>query len=143
MLPRLLSNDWDRQSPWMTDSHQNRTSLADVPTLVGWVPESTGRGTLTLLASRMATTAFCTSIVIHPGIHKLRKHRFPDKMALWLETIIAPEFITVEAAQEWIQAQRFVKQSSKFTNEELHLIQAFYIGTFGLQYRTSRGTRML
>ena len=91
----------------------------------------------------MATTAFCTWIVIHPRIHKLRKHRFPHKLALWLKTIIAPEFIAVEAAQEWTQAQKIIKQSSKFTNGELHLVQAFYIGMFGLQYRTSRGTRIL
>lgn len=127
----------------MVGSNHNRTLSTDPSALVGWTLESTGRGTLTLLASCMVTTALCTWIIIHPRIYKRKKHRFPHKLALWLKTIVAPEFIAVEAAQEWTQAQKIIKQSSRSTNGELHLVQAFYIGMFGLQYRTPLGTRVL
>jgi hypothetical protein len=58
-------------------------------------------------------------------------------VALLIKTIIAPEFIAVEAAQEWAQARRIVKQCSESTNGELKLVHAFYIGMLGIRYRIS------
>ncbi|KAI5244158.1 hypothetical protein E4T42_07223 [Aureobasidium subglaciale] len=48
-----------------------------------------------------------------------------------------------EAAQEWTQARKIVRQSSITTDGELGIVHAFYIGMFGLQYRTSLGTKVL
>ncbi|KAI5199721.1 hypothetical protein E4T39_06083 [Aureobasidium subglaciale] len=109
------------------------TTSADRSELVGWVPETPGR----------ATVMLCTWIVIHPRIYKSKKHRLLHKMVLWLKTIFAPEFIAVEAAQEWTQARKIVRQSSVTTDGELGIVHAFYIGMFGLQYRTSLGTKVL
>lgn len=122
---------------------QNTTEPGLSSDLVGWTPETSGRGTLTLLTSCLATIMLCTWIVIHPRICKRKKHRPLHKLALWLKTIIAPEFIAVEAAQEWTQARKVAKQSSVKTNGELGIVQAFYIGMFGLQYRTAHGTKVI
>lgn len=124
-------------------TEQNSTTSANRTELMGWTPESSGRGTLTLLTSCLATTMLCTWIVIHPRIDKRKGRRLLHKLVLWLKTIVAPELIAVGAAQEWTQARRVVRESSKFTNGELGLVQAFYIGMFGLQHRTSQGTRIL
>jgi hypothetical protein len=122
---------------------QNSTQPIVASDLIGWVPETQGRGTLTLLTSCLATIMLCTWIVIHPRISKRKNHRLLHKLVLWAKTIIAPEFIAVEAAQEWIQARKVAKDASKTTNGELSVVQAFYIGMFGLQYRTSHGTRII
>ncbi|CAD0083767.1 unnamed protein product [Aureobasidium vineae] len=127
----------------MTTRNQNLTESGISSQLVGWKPETAGRGTLTLLTSCLATIMLCTWIVIHPRICKRKKHRLLHKLVLWLKTIVAPEFIAVEAAQEWTQARRVAKEASVATNGELDLVQAFYIGMFGLQYRTLSGTKII
>jgi hypothetical protein len=131
----------------------NSTSLLQTSTtsansssqnLVGWTLESPGRGTLSLLITCFVTTSICTWIVIHPRIDDHRKSRTLHKLALWVKTIIAPELIAVEAAQEWMQAQELMKQSSKLIGEKrMSLEQAFYIGMFGLRYRTEHGSKVL
>jgi hypothetical protein len=98
-------------------------------------PEVKGRGTWTLLLSSLSTTFLCTWVVIHPRIDRTFRHRMLHKVALLIKTIIAPEFIAVEAAQEWAQARRIVKQCSESTSGELKLIHAFYIGMLGIRYR--------
>ena len=127
----------------MTTESQNTTDSIDHSDLVGWMPETQGRGTLTLLASCLATIMLCTWIVIHPRICTRRKHRSLHKLALWVKTIIAPEFIAVEAAQEWIQARKVAKEASKTTNGEFCIVQSFYLGMFGLQNRTCYGTKII
>jgi hypothetical protein len=125
---------------------QNSTTIADPNSrnLVGWTLESPGRGTLSLLLTCFVTTSICTWIVIHPRIDDHKKSRTLHKLALWLKTIIAPELIAVEAAQEWMQAQAVVKQSSKFiSGKRMSLEQAFYVGMFGLRYRTEHGSKVL
>jgi hypothetical protein len=124
-------------SPWkadapnlllkMTTKPQNLTSIGP-SNLVGWMPETQGRGTLTLLTSCLATIMLCTWMVIHPRISKRKNHRLLHKLVLWAKTIIAPEFIAVEAAQEWIQARKVAKEASITTNGELGVVQALYIG---------------
>jgi hypothetical protein len=105
--------------------------------LVGWNPEVQGRGTWTLLLSSLSTTFLCTWVVIHPRIDRTFRHRILHKVALLIKTIIAPEFIAVEAAQEWAQARRIVKQCSERSRGELKLVHAFYIGMLGIRYRIS------
>ncbi|KAK4623562.1 hypothetical protein CLAFUW4_05889 [Fulvia fulva] len=122
---------------------QNVTAPVNSAGLVGWQVESSGRGTLKLIASCLATTALCTWIVIHSRIYKRKKHRLPHKAALWLKTIVAPEFIAVEAAQEWTQARRVMEKCSKLTGGQFQMVHSLYIGMFGLRYRTSCGTRVL
>ncbi|KAF2208059.1 hypothetical protein CERZMDRAFT_114796 [Cercospora zeae-maydis SCOH1-5] len=95
--------------------------------VVGWAPESAGRGTLSLLMSCLVTTGLCTWVVIHPRIDGRWKRRVLHKFALWSKTI----------------AQTIVKRASKITGGELYLLQAFYIGMFGIRYRTPFGTRVL
>jgi hypothetical protein len=127
----------------MTTTSQKSTQPIVASDLIGWVPETQGRGTLTLLTSCLATIMLCTWIVIHPRISKRRNHRLLHKLVLWGKTIIAPEFIAVEATQEWIQARKVAKEGSTTTNGELSMVQAFYIGMFGLQYQTLHGTRII
>ena len=112
-------------------------------TLVGWVDESPGRGTLDLIITCLFTIFLCTWIVIHPRVCRRPLLRILHKVALFLKTIIAPEFIAVEALQEWAQAQRMVKDCATSTGERLKLVHAFYIGMLALRYRTPRGERVI
>ncbi|KXS96329.1 hypothetical protein AC578_9377 [Pseudocercospora eumusae] len=129
----------------MTTNHSilNQTGHDGTTELVGWTLESEGRGTLTLILSCLATTALCTWIVIHPRVYRQKRHRLLHKAFLWLKTIIAPELIAVEAAQEWTQARRVIRDSAKATDGQLCTVQAFYVGMFGLRYRSSLGTKVL
>lgn len=120
-----------------------RSSQTGSTDLVGWTLESPGRGTLSLIVTCLITTALCTWIVIHPRIHKHKRLRLPHKAVLCLKAIVAPEFIAVEAAQEWIQARRVVRECSEFTTGGMQMVHAFYIGMFGVRYRVQQGTRVL
>ena len=111
--------------------------------LVGWVAESPGRGTITLLWTCFLTTFLCTWVVIHPRVDKRRKFRLCHKFALSLKTVIAPELIAVEGAQEWTQARKVVKRCEQYTGRRMNLVQAFYVGMLGIRYHTSLGTRVL
>lgn len=109
--------------------------------LVGWTSEPQDRGTWTLIISSLSTTFLCTWVVIHPRIDRSFRHRLLHKFALLIKTIIAPEFIAVEAAQEWAQARRIVRQCSIDTNGELKLVHAFFIGMLGIRYRIIPGEK--
>src|ERR1700753_1899519 len=76
--------------------------------LVGWVLESPGRGTLSLIVTCLFTTFLCTWAVIHPRVTRDPLRRTLHKLALFCKAIVAPEFIAVEALQEWSQARRIV-----------------------------------
>ncbi|RAK75789.1 uncharacterized protein BO72DRAFT_487276 [Aspergillus fijiensis CBS 313.89] len=112
------------------------------PELVGWIPENSGRGTLSLLTSCLTTLFLCTWVVIHPRVHASTRHSFFHKVALFLKTLIAPEFIAVEGLQEWApeikDPQHNNKQAQPFT-----LLHAFYISMLVLRYRTPLGDRVL
>lgn len=103
--------------------------------LVGWVSEPQSRGTWNLILTSLSTTFLCTWVVIHPRIDRQFRHRISHKVALFIKTIIAPEFIAVEAAQEWLQARRIVQQCSDHTGREFKVAHAFYIGMLGVRYR--------
>ncbi|KAI7202477.1 hypothetical protein KC352_g19051 [Hortaea werneckii] len=120
-------------------SHQSNSSTE----LVGWQDESSGRGSLSIVLSCLYTTAICTWVVIHARIDRREKFRVAHKLALCFKTFLAPEFIAVEAAQEWTQAQRTVRDAVKYTDSGMRLLQAYYIGMFGIRYRTDEGTKVL
>ena len=110
---------------------------------VGWVLESPGRGTLSLILSCLTTLFLCTWVVIHARIHgNTTVHRM-HKFFLLFKSILAPEFIAVEGLQEWSQARKIVNDSAPLTGEGLKLIQAFYIGMLGLRFRTPEGEKVL
>ena len=111
--------------------------------LVGWVLESPGCGTLSIILSCLSTINLCTWVVIHPRVRKLRLHRWLHKTALFLKTILAPELIAVEGLQEWSQARNTVKKCEGLTRGRLKLIQAFYVGMLALKYRTALGEKVI
>ena len=111
--------------------------------LVGWVLESPGRGTLSLIVSCCFTIFLCTWVVIHPRVHKRPLLRRLHKITLFLKTIFAPEFIAVEGLQEWSQARKMVRNCAGPTGGRLKLVHAFYIGMLALRYRTPNGEKVL
>lgn len=111
--------------------------------LVGWIPESPGRGTLNILSTCLLTIFLCTWVVIHPRIDRRKKFRLLHKLALCFKTVLAPELIAVEGAQEWTQARKTIKSCEQCTDGDLRLIQAFYVGMLGLRYRTPHGTKVI
>lgn len=113
------------------------------PALVGWVLESPGRGTLSLIISCASTIFLCTWVAIHPRVYKRALLHKLHKFALFFKTIIAPEFVAVEGLQEWSQAQEMVKDCAGLTGGCLKLVHAFYIGMLALRYRTPRGERVI
>ncbi|CZT04515.1 uncharacterized protein RCO7_10433 [Rhynchosporium graminicola] len=111
--------------------------------LVGWMPESGGRGTLTLVSSCSLTIFLCTWVVIHPRVSKRPTIRRLHKLALFLKTLVGPELIAVEALQEWSQAKKMKLSCAPFTGGQLKLIQAYFIGMLALRYRTPDGNRVI
>ncbi|MCJ1431026.1 hypothetical protein MMC27_000376 [Xylographa pallens] len=122
---------------------RNSSPSPTATVLVGWVLESPGRGTLSLICTCLFTIFFCTWVVIHPRVYKRRLIRALHKLALFLKTIIAPELVAVEGLQEWSQAKKVVKECTEYTGGHLKLVHAFYIGMLALRYRTPRGERVL
>lgn len=103
--------------------------------LQSWTASVHSRGTWNLVLSCLSTTFLCTWVVLHPKIDDRKKHRILHKLALSLKTFIAPELIAVEAAQEWTQARRIVRQCREKTDGQLKMIHALYVGMFGIRYR--------
>ncbi|KAL8917197.1 MAG: hypothetical protein Q9208_008099 [Pyrenodesmia sp. 3 TL-2023] len=124
-------------------SANERNSSTTPDGFVGWVDESPGRGTLGLIVTCLFTIFLCTWVVIHPRVGKRPLLRVLHKVALFLKTLIAPEFIAVEGLQEWSQARRMVKDCANLTDNGLKLVHAFYIGMLALRYRTPRGERVI
>lgn len=110
--------------------------------LVGWVIESPGRGTLSLIVSCLLTIFLCTWVVIHPRLYKRRIQGTLYKLALFFKAI-APEFIAIEGLQEWTQCRRMEQDCAETTRGQFKLIHAFYIGMLALRYRTPRGDRVI
>ncbi|KAK5115788.1 hypothetical protein LTR62_000877 [Meristemomyces frigidus] len=127
----------------LLDLRSNLATNDKVTQLVGWTVESTGRGTLSLITNCLATTALCTWVCIHPRIDPQQRRRLPHKIVLFAKAVLCPELIAVEAAQEWTQARRVTCQIREHTSEDVHYNHAFYIGMFGLRYRTPQGTKVL
>ncbi|KAL8829672.1 MAG: hypothetical protein Q9191_001881 [Dirinaria sp. TL-2023a] len=119
----------------------NPSPTAEV--LVGWVLESSGRGSLGLIVTCLFTIFLCTWVVIHARVYRRPSHRLLHKMALFIKAIIAPEFIAVEGLQEWSQSQRMVKDCAELTGGRLKLIHAYYISMLALRYRTPHGSRVI
>ena len=111
--------------------------------LVGWVLESPGRGTLSLISSCLTTIFLCTWVVLHARVSGRPLLHGLHKVTLFLKTIIASEFMAVEGLQEWSQAQKMVKNCAGSTGRRLKLVHAFYIGMLALRYRTPLGERVI
>lgn len=112
-------------------------------TLVGWTWDSPGRGTIGLIGTCLATIFLCTWVVIHPRVYKRESFATFHKLALFMKTIFAPEFIAVESLQEWAQCRRMERECAKLTNGGFRLIHAFYISMLALRYRTPNGDRVI
>ena len=125
------------------DTISNTTNTTSSNTLVGWTPESTGRGTLDIILSCFITILICTWTAIHPRIHTPRKLARLHKLLQLVKTILAPEMVCLESLQEWVQARKMMRRSSTATEGGLKLVHAFYIGMFGIRYQTERGYRVL
>jgi len=124
----------------------NTTSCTDCdvnPALVGWVYESSGRGTLTLVVTCLVTIFLCTWVVIHPRVYKNRLIGALHKITLFIKAVLAPELIAVEGLQEWTQCQKMKKDCVKIAGDDFKLIHAFYISMLALRYRTTLGDRVI
>jgi hypothetical protein len=124
----------------------NTTSCPDCkqkPALVGWVYESPGRGTLTLIVTCLFTIFLCTWVVIHPRVYKRRFLGAMHKIALFIKAILAPELIAVEGLQEWTQCRRMKRDCVKIAGDDFKTIHAFYISMLALRYRTPRGDKVI
>ncbi|KAJ5154967.1 uncharacterized protein N7500_010406 [Penicillium coprophilum] len=111
--------------------------------LVGWVWDNPGRGTISLITTCLATIFLCTWVVIHPRVYKRESSANLHKIALFLKTIFAPEFIAVEGLQEWAQCRRMQKECADFTAGQFKLVHAFYISMLALRYQTPNGDRVI
>lgn len=111
--------------------------------LVGWVWDSSGRGTISLITTCLATIFLCTWVIIHPRVYKRESYATFHKLALFFKAIFAPEFIAVEGLQEWAQCRRMERECSDLTNGQFRLIHAFYISMLALRYRTPKGDRVV
>ena len=121
----------------------NFPSPSPAKQLVGFVPESNDRGTFSLLSTCLFTTFLCTWVIIHPRVDDKRRVRIAHKFFLFLKTIVAPEFIAVEAAQEWSQARRTVQRCAKYSDQDFGMVQAFYVGMMGVHYQQAGSVRVL
>lgn len=124
----------------ITARPSNHTLSAN-ETLVGWVVESSDRGSLGLIMTYLLTGSLCTWAIIHPRV--TRHYRIQQKFAVFLKAIIAPEFIAVEGLQEWSQARKMVKDCDSMTSGGLQMVHAFYIGMLALRYRTELGEKVI
>ncbi|KAJ5665866.1 uncharacterized protein N7477_008314 [Penicillium maclennaniae] len=118
-------------------------SLSTGETLVGWVWDSSGRGTISLITTCLATIFLCTWVIIHPRVYKRESSATFHKVALFFKAVFAPEFIAVEGLQEWAQCRRMKRECSDLTRGEFTLIHAFYISMLALRYRTPNGDRVI
>lgn len=124
-----------------TSADSSNTNLAYG--LVGWTPESGGRGTWSIITSSLFTIFICTWTAIHPRIHTEHRLHVLHKLAQLVKTILAPEMVCLESLQEWIQARKMVKRSANATEHGLKLVHAFYIGMLGIRYQTEHGHKVL
>ncbi|PMD24376.1 hypothetical protein NA56DRAFT_643584 [Hyaloscypha hepaticicola] len=113
------------------------------PASVGWVYESSGRGTLTLVNTCLFTIFLCNWVVIHPRVYKRRLFTALYKISLFIKAVLAPELIAVEGLQEWTQCRKMKRECARIVGDEFKLIHAFYISMLALRYRTPRGDRVI
>ncbi|KAF3279860.1 hypothetical protein TWF970_003886 [Orbilia oligospora] len=130
-------------SATFTAPSNSTESLAQNATTVGWMRESGGRGTLTLITTCLLTMFICTWVVIHRRVYRSNSMGQWHKTAIFLKAIVAPEFIAVEGLQEWSQAKKMVAQCAEYKDDEgksMELIHAFYITMLALRYRVGKTT---
>lgn len=125
-----------------TDSHSHVTDTSD---LVGWVPEPDGRGTWTIITSSLFTILLCTWTAIHPRIHISRRLCHTHKFFQLVKAIFAPEMVSIESIQEFLQARKTIRRCAKATGGQFTMLHGFYLGMMGVRYRqgTEGGYRIL
>ena len=126
-----------------TGSNVNITNPTSAHELVGWTPESLGRGTWDIISSCFFTILICTWTAIHSRIHVSIYLARLHKLFQLVKTTLAPEMVCLESLQEWVQARKMVRRSVAATDGGLKFVQAFYIGMLGIRDRTARGHRVL
>ncbi|KAJ9294132.1 hypothetical protein DTO271G3_7260 [Paecilomyces variotii] len=124
-------------------SNCNTTPTTTSPKLVGWVLESSGRGTLTLITSCLTIIFLCTWVLIHPRVYKCERHAILHKFVLFAKGLLAPEFIAVEGLQEWAQCRRMKRDCATFTGGNFKFVHAFYVSMLAVRYRTHNGDRVI
>jgi hypothetical protein len=71
--------------------------------IVAWVTEPKGRGTVGLLWSCLATVLLCTWSAIHPnlpGMRESKRHRFGRRLYYVFLCLVAPELFAYVALEE-------------------------------------------
>ncbi|KAI4147375.1 MAG: hypothetical protein LQ340_005589 [Diploschistes diacapsis] len=128
-----------------TDHHLvNDAAASSSPApLVGWVLETSGRGTLSLITTCLTTVFLCTWVVIHPRVCNNDLYAILHKLAIFFKATLAPELIAVEGFQEWAQCQRMEKECVAFTGGNFKAVHAFYVSMLALRYRTPKGNRVI
>ena len=125
------------------DPIQGNLNATDPSNLVGWVSESPGRGTFSIIQSSLLTILICTWTTIHPRIHTAPILAQWHKGMQLIKMILAPEMVCLESLQEFIQANKMKTRTAAATKNELKLVQAYYFGMLGIRYRADKGHKVL
>ncbi|KAI9765915.1 MAG: hypothetical protein M1840_007056 [Geoglossum simile] len=109
--------------------------------LQGWTPESSGRGTWTLLWTCLSTIFVCLWVAVHLNIPaatdgNAKKHwrRF-----MWLVIgAFAPEWVSWMAVDQWMAARYTIKKIRELGHDWTNA-QAFYLNMGGFVFKTRDG----
>ncbi|OIW31242.1 hypothetical protein CONLIGDRAFT_544286, partial [Coniochaeta ligniaria NRRL 30616] len=105
----------------------------------GWTPSPNHRGTADILWSCFLTLFTCSWTVLHLNIPS-KLDGTPIKFfrkAYWMSiTIIAPEFITMVAYEQWYRASKSVPQMRRLGLQDWDITHGFYadMGGFAVQF---------
>ncbi|KAI9811448.1 MAG: hypothetical protein M1827_005431 [Pycnora praestabilis] len=123
-------------------------STAEAPRR-GWVDEpDCGRGTTSLLYSCLFTIFICTWNALHlnlPADHDGHMEIFLRKLKGMIWTILAPEFLTLIALNDYLDAKVIAqKLSVSMNHERLDMTTAFFaqMGGFSIKSREGRTLRL-
>ena len=78
----------------------------------GWVPQTSGRGTLDIIYSCSLTILLCCWTSVYPNIPAITDsswHQFRDKLHLACLGILGPDFLFALSLGQWDSARRSVK----------------------------------
>ena len=98
----------------------NSTRMATPNLLRGWIPQPSGRGTLDILESCLATIILCTWSVLFlnvPAEIEGPWDVFRAKARWMLFTIFFPEVLTAVAAEQWRSASQGVEDFTRLGKE--------------------------
>ncbi|KZM21840.1 uncharacterized protein EKO05_0003131 [Ascochyta rabiei] len=93
--------------------------------IVGWVPEPQGRGTIGLIWSCLVTIFLCTWNVVHPNLPAETDKAWKT---LWrrsrylMVVLVVPEWFCVVAAQDFLNARAVQRESPGWTLAKCHYL---------------------